>query len=97
MGVKPLFVEFSVVSSKRTETYMARLALEVLGKPVAIVLLRGRLQKVPEHIYLSKWLDTFVCNGSGGVERRCLNISRVSKCNEESSRFCFCVFHISVL
>ena len=56
---------------------MARLALEVLGKPVAIVLLRGRLEKVPEHIYLSKWLDTFLCSGSRGVERRHLNISMV--------------------
>ena len=53
---------------------MAWLALEVLGKPVAIVLLRGRLEKVPEHIYLSKWLDTFLCSGSRGVERRHLNI-----------------------
>ena len=34
---------------------MARLALEVLGKPVAIVLLRGGLEKVPEYIYLSKF------------------------------------------
>ena len=76
---------------------MAWLALEVLGKPVAIVLLRGRLEKVPEHIHLSKWLDTFLCSGSRGVERRHLNISRVSKCNEESSRFCWCVFHISVV
>ena len=47
---------------------MARLALEVLGKPVAIVLLRGRLEKVPEHIHLSKWLDTFVFSGSRGVD-----------------------------
>ena len=47
---------------------MARLALEILGEPVTIVLLRGRREEVPEQIYSSKLQKSFVCNGSRGVD-----------------------------